>query len=443
MLKEEIIKKIKDGGVTGAGGGGFPSHLKLKSGADAVIANGAECEPLLASDLYLMENYAPEIISGLNYAKEASGARRTGIAIKKKYKRAGEELRKNIKKDSGIDIFLLDDYYPAGDELEIVYNAAGKIVPESGLPLDCGCIIFNVNTLFNINFAVKKSLPVTDRFITVAGEVNSPYITRAPLGTPVGELAELAGPKTAEFSIMAGGPMMGKLVSPDFTLTKTCGGVLLFPLNHPVVLKHRKSMQARKRRGKSICDQCFDCSIVCPRNLLGHDLEPHKIMRQLFMGTETSFSYTGAFLCSQCGLCDMYACPLDLSPRSLLKSHMEALLERGIDNPHRRKNTAAHPEKEYRKVNSSRLAARIGVDKYMKDKPVFKKVDIKNVKINLLQHAGAPSIPLVKPGEEVQKGQLIAEKPEGVLGAGIHASLSGRVQKVTSENIEIKKGEKK
>ncbi len=441
MQKSKIIEKVRNAGIVGAGGGGFPTHVKIDAEVETLIANGAECEPLLSTDRYLMENYAGDIIDGLRYVKQALGARDIYIGLKRKYEKAVKVFKTILGETSDIKLALMDNYYPAGDEFDLVYNITGRIIPEGGLPLDEGCVVINVNTLLNIKRAVDGSAPVTDRWVTVTGEVESPYIAPVPVGISAAELIKKAGVKIKDYRLLAGGPMMGVPVEDNYRIKKTCSGIIVLPEKHGAFVKQDMTLQAHKKRGKSICDQCFDCTILCPRNLLGHSLEPHRIMRNLFISAENFSEYTPSFLCSQCGLCNMFACPLDLSPRSLLKETSDTLSRRGVENPHKERNLKPHPEREYRKVNSSRLAARIGVDKYEKEELPVKEIKTAKVHISMSQHAGTPAVAVVKKGDTVKRGQLIGEIPRGKLGSRVHSSISGTVKEITSGYIAIEKGE--
>ena len=439
MDKKTIIEKVKNAGVVGAGGGGFPTHVKISADVDTLIANGAECEPLLSTDRYLLRTKAEEIIEGLRLVQQTTGAKNVYIALKRKYKKAVLELNKILGKATDIKIFLLDNYYPAGDEFDIVYNVTGKIIPEGGLPLDVGTVVINVNTLLNIYYALYENRVVTKRWVTVCGEVEEPYIAEVPLGISAKELIDAANPKILDYKIIAGGPMMGKIVEESFSITKLCGGIIVLSEDSPVVIKQSLRIEVHKKRGKSMCDQCFDCTIVCPRSLLGHDLEPHKIMRNLFIAPENSYEHlTNAYLCCECGLCDMFACPLDLSPRNLLREAKEQLNKKGIINSHKRENLTVHPEMEFRKVNADKLMSRIGVKEYDIDEFEIKEIRTNKVVIPLSQSAGKTSSPVVKIGEKVKVGDIVADIPNMSLGAKIHSSIEGNVDSVGTENIVIK-----
>lgn len=437
MDRTKIIEKVKEAGIVGAGGGGFPTYKKIEARVDTVIANGAECEPVLSTERYLMETHAEEIVRGLRYVKETTGARDLFIGLKEKYGQAIEAFNKVLGSSSDISLRLMDNYYPAGDEFDMVYNITGRIIPEGGLPLDVGCVVINVNTLLNITRAVEMDEKVTTRWVTVAGEVENPYLAEVPNGISAGELVDAARPVIKDYCLLAGGPMMGEIVDSDYPVGKITGGILVLPTDHHLVIKQSMSLGAHRRRGKSTCDQCFDCTIVCPRSLLGHVLEPHKVMRTLFIAPEHACDYTPAFLCSQCGLCNLYACPLDLSPRNLLKEVVDIFRKKGINNPHREKCLTPHPEREFRKVNAARLAIRIGVDKYEQDRYQLKNIRTGRVIISMKPRIGEPAQPVVKKGDKVRKGDIIGEIPRNALGAMVHASIDGVVRRVEKESIEI------
>ncbi len=433
-----MIEKVKNAGVVGAGGAGFPTHMKIDADVDTLIANGAECEPLLSTDHYLMVEKAAEIVEGLKLVKQSTGAQKVYFALKKKYDDAIEKLEPILDEVEGIELYLLDNYYPAGDEVELVHNITGRVVPEGGIPLDVSCVVINVNTLLNVHLAEKDKKPVTTRWITVAGALKEPYLAEVPVGISAGELVDRALPETNNHVLISGGPMTGNVVDRDHRINKTCGGLLVLPEDNSTAVRKSRDISVNYRRGQSMCDQCFECTIVCPRSLLGHDLTPHKIMRSLFISPEqTQVDLTMAYLCCECGLCDLFACPLDLSPRNVLVQLREELEEAGIENPHEREDTTPHEERDFRRVNTNRMMIRLELDKYkLKDFPL-KELDTDRVKVPLHQHVGAPAQPVVEQNQEVEKGDLIGEIPEGVLGARVHASIGGTVVQVTDNYIEI------
>jgi len=426
-----LLEQVKQAGVVGAGGAGFPTHIKLNAKVEYVIVNGAECEPLLRVDQQLMSIYACELWQALKPVVEHTGANRGFVALKKKYETSIKSLQQNVLNDKKYSIFQLEDFYPAGDEQVLVYEVTGRIVPEGGIPLNVGCVVVNVETLLNVWWAVQ-GVPVTQKYVTITGAVRKPLSVQVPVGTKIKSLIELAGGSSVEsFKIIDGGPMMGKIVSIDDVVTKTTGGVILLPEQHPLILHKEQSLQVSLLRAKAACCQCRACTDVCPRYLLGHDLEPHKIMRILgsnYMGTEI----TNAFLCSECGVCDKYGCPMGLSPRMVNAMLKKELSEAGIRNPHLRKELTVDIMRSGRKIPIKRLIARLGLEEYDLPAPLIEvEFTPKEVKIPLAQHIGKPSVPIVKVGEKVEKGQLIGVIPKvNDVGANIHASLTGIVETV-------------
>ena len=206
-MPQNDIQRVQDAGIVGAGGAGFPTHVKLNSQCDIVIINGAECEPLLRVDQQLMEFYSEEVVTGLKIAMRVTGAKKGVIGLKGKYKNAITNLEKIIRNESSITIKVVGDYYPAGDEQQLVYEVTKKVVPLMGLPLDVGAVVINVATAIH----VARGVPVTERVITVAGDVETPLTFNASVGVPFSELIqECGGPTDSEnYLLLVGGPMMG------------------------------------------------------------------------------------------------------------------------------------------------------------------------------------------------------------------------------------------
>ena len=205
-----IASKVRAAGVVGAGGAGFPTHVKLDSQVDTVIANGAECEPLLKADKYLMTHRATEVVEGLRFAMQATGASRGILALKREYDEAVQALTAASQGAADITLHLMGSYYPAGDEFLLVYETTGRLVPEAGIPLAVGIVVQNVGTLCNVA-AAQKGIPVTDCLLTVTGEVNEPRTLSVPLGTPFEQVISWAGgyPRSEDkLALVAGGPMM-------------------------------------------------------------------------------------------------------------------------------------------------------------------------------------------------------------------------------------------
>lgn len=435
---EEIVDLVYQGGVVGAGGGGFPTHIKYRAQVNTVIANGAECEPLLSTDKIIMAHEGERLIRGLEYAMQATGAREGIIALKKHYHEAINSLSGAVNRTKNIRLHLLDDFYPAGDEFNLVYETVGKIIPEGGLPLQVGCVVSNVGTLTNVADAVDGK-PVIMRYVTVTGEVTSPGVIRVPVGTSVRDVISFAGGAKGgaeDFVAYLGGPMMGRPVDDlDEPITKTTGGVVLLPGDHPLV--KRVLPRIELRRAKSCCEACRFCTDFCTRYLLGHRIEPHLMVRALGYNKEyTTEHLTSAFLCCSCGICDIHACPASLNPRALYQSIREEFGRQKQSNPHKNIPQKVHPAREGRRLPVTRLAQRTGVARYLRK---LERVPVPffpaRVRISTPRPGGF--IRLVSEGDRVRKGQVICRPKTRRSGSISHASVSGTVARVSRDYITI------
>lgn len=430
---------VKEAGVIGAGGAGFPTHVKLDSKVEYVIVNGAECEPIIQVDQQLMGKYPEDLLNALKAVVKEVGAVNGIIALKSKYRESIKLLKNMAVSYENIKIFELGNFYPAGDEQVLVYEVTGSIVNEGGIPLNVGAVVVNVETLLNISNALKGQ-PVTEKYVTVAGWVKYPSTFKVPVGTGYNFLIEeVGGPLGESFSIIDGGPMMGKITDDlNQPVIKTTKGIIVLPADHPLVLKKKQKIQTSIKLAKSVCCQCRLCTDICPRYLLGHSIEPHKIMRTVSNSVNDVESLTQAFLCSECGLCEAYACIMDLSPKKVNQMLKEIFKNNNIKNPHRKKPEKVYDERSFRYVPADRLTARLGLSEFDAKSPLIKK-EIKpdKVVLPLCQHIGAPARPVVRTGDLVKKGDLLADIPDGAMGARIHASISGEVR-VFEDSILIK-----
>jgi Na+-translocating ferredoxin:NAD+ oxidoreductase RnfC subunit len=432
-----IVELAKEAGVVGAGGGGFPTHVKIDTQVEYVIANGAECEPLIHKDRDLMERVPQQVVAGLGLVIKATGAKGGIIGIKEKNARAVGALRQVVS-GTGIEIHPLDDYYPAGDEFMLVYETTGRLIPPAGIPLEIGIVVNNIESLCNIaNAAIGK--PVISKFLTVTGAVKNPISFEAPVGISIREAIDIAGGATVdEYSVLVGGPMMGELEQNlDAPITKTTGGLIVLPSKHHLIERKGRTADSMNLIDKSACDQCRFCTDRCHRYLLGYDIQPHKVMRSFgYTGTEAIYWGKWASLCCACGICTLYACPEELYPKEACDASRKILMGKGIQWKRTNKQVKPHIMQEYRRVPIKHLVKRLGLAEY--DQPAtFMEVDYlpKLARLPLSQHTGAPAEPVVKIGEKVKKGQLIAEIPDGKLGAKIHASIDGTIMSIDSEII--------
>ncbi len=423
----------------GAGGAGFPTHLKYQSHADTLLANGAECEPLLYKDKELMRVFAGEVKKGMQIAAEAVGATRNVLGIKAKNTEVIGQFR-GLFGGTNIEIFEMGDYYPAGDEYILVYEATGRLIPYGGYPVNIGCVVSNVETLLNITLA-DIGVPVTETFITVAGAVLNPMTLKVPVGISIQEVINFAGgPTTSErLAVLDGGAMMGKLkYDLSLPVTKTSGGYIVLPESHYLVRRRDTEMSEIKRIGQSACDQCTYCTEFCPRYLLGYEIEPHKVMRSLgFAGEKDDYWGKFAMNCCECNLCSLFACPEDLDPKQACVRSKTNIRLKNLEYIPPDRQLKAHPMQSHRKVPTSTLTRKLGLmpyeahADYVEDSPRPSKVTIP-----LHQHLGAPAEPTVAVGDQVTVGQLIGRIPEGAMGANVHASINGRVTSVNA-NIVI------
>jgi len=432
-----LSDKIFRAGVVGAGGAGFPAHIKAKSKAEIVLANGAECEPLIHKDYELMLHFPNEITKGLELLIESTSAKKGFFGIKEKNVKAISEITKHLNGKS--ELTKLGDFYPSGDEFELVYEATGRLIPPAGIPLDIGCVVNNVETLYNIALA-EKDIPVTKKFICVAGAVKEPSSFFVPIGTSFKEAIEFAGgTKSKEFGIFVGGVMMGHLTFDlNEVVTKKTAGLIVLPKDHYLIKRKNQPEENWHRIGKSACDQCSYCTEFCPRYLLGYQVEPHKVMRSLgFTKTGAAVWNQMAELCCSCGLCTLYACPEDLYPKEACDKAKAEMRESGIKFV-QQKPVKVHPIKEGRRVPLKQLIMKLKLQDYDVEAPFnSEKIAVGKVRIPLQEHIGKPAEALVKKDEAVEEGQLIGKIPGGELGANIHASIGGKVKEVTKEYISI------
>lgn len=429
----DILKAVRDAGVVGAGGAGFPTHVKLEAEVDYVLANGAECEPLLHKDAELTEAHAGQVIRGMEASVQATGAKQAIFGIKAKRKKTIAVLE-GATAGASIKIQKFGDYYPAGDEYVLVYECTGRLIPAGGIPLQVGTVVHNSESLYNIAEALDGR-PVTQKFLTVTGEVKTPMSLAVPVGITLQEVIELAGGATTpDYTVFVGGLMMGR-IEQDLSkpVTKTTGGLIVLPTSHRLVQRMLRPKKAMHRIGKSACDQCSYCTEFCPRYLLGYDVQPHKVMRTLgFTATGKANWSKWADLCCSCGLCTLYSCPEDLFPKEACDQAKDDRKEAGLERwlgPD--KEITAHPMEEGRHVPIKALMRKLGVKKYDVPAPWTDiDYDARRITLPLSQHVGAPAQAVVRPGDRVAAGQLVADIPEGKLAARIHSSIDGTVTAV-------------
>ncbi|MCK5566676.1 MAG: SLBB domain-containing protein, partial [Actinomycetia bacterium] len=191
-MSSKRLETIKEAGIVGAGGAGFPTHVKLDAKVDTLIVNAAECEPLINVDKQLLEFYFGKVYSGMKTASDLLGAGRVVLAIKEKNKKAIKAIESFNGDGFDFELAKLGDFYPAGDEQVLVNEITERIVPEGGIPLQVGVVVINVETLLNIANALEDK-KVIDKYVTVNGEVEKPMTLLVPLGIGVNELIDYCG----------------------------------------------------------------------------------------------------------------------------------------------------------------------------------------------------------------------------------------------------------
>lgn len=441
MILADLVNLLKNTGVVGAGGAGFPSYAKLSDRADTIILNCAECEPILTLHRQVLEKHSYEIVSTLSLIVKMVGAERGIVALKKSYSGAVAAVETTKVDFDNIEIKFLPEEYPSGDEVVTIYETTGRVVPPGSIPISVGVTVFNVETVFNIYNAINKNKPVTHKYVTIAGEVKEPKTVYAPIGIEIKKLIDCAGGTTvSEFVLINGGPMMGRECGIYDTVTKTTNGILVLPKDHYIINRKHSKTNIDIKRAMSSCCQCRMCTDLCPRNLLGHPIDPSAFMHAASSGTIRKIEpMLNTFYCSSCGLCEMYSCMQGLSPRSMIAAYKTGLRENGVKPPENPKQKPVRSMRKFRGVSKERLTSRIGLSKYDVDAPLSdEKFNAETYKIMLSQHIGAPAKAVVSVGDKVKAEQLIACAAENGLSVNIHSSTDGEVTAVSEKNIIIR-----
>lgn len=439
----DFLEAVKEAGIVGAGGAGFPTHIKLAAQADTFLVNAAECEPLIETDKYLCRTFADEIVGAVAAIAQHLQVKRAVIALKGKYQPEIAALQDAIARSGkDIEIFKLGTFYPAGDEQTLVQQVTGKSVPERGLPLDVGAVVDNVGTVLNIWNALQGKA-VTHKYLSVTGAVAQPIMLHVPLGTAITDCIAQAKLTETNYRVILGGPMMGKvLASMDeinkAVVTKTTGNILVLPEKHYLIERAGRPMERIRKQARSACVQCKMCTDLCPRFLLGHKMHPNLIMRNLYResiitdNAEYEKAFGEAANCCSCGVCEMFACPMGLSPRKVNEYVKGQLRERGI-RPARFLEPTARADVDLHHIPTDRLIARLHLTPYAgKHAKECLQYEPESVFIPFSQHIGKPAVPIVQIGDYVTCGELIAKAAEGGLSANIHASKDGVITEINA-----------
>jgi Na+-translocating ferredoxin:NAD+ oxidoreductase RnfC subunit len=367
------------------------------------------------------------------------GASEGVLGIKEK-KKAVVAAAREACAGSRVRVHLLGDYYPAGDEYDLVFEVTGRLIPPQGLPLQVGAVVSNVETLAQVA-AAAQGRPVTHKLVTIAGAVASPSTFEVPLGASYRDLIAAAGGAVcADPVLQIGGMMMGRTSeSLDVPITKTDAGAIVLPREHKAIERKLRPKEAQARIGRSACDQCRYCTEFCPRFLLGYAVEPHQVMRGLGFSSAGSAQWDPwASLCSSCGLCTLYACPEDLYPKEACDEAKIELRATGFKwtGP---APTRPHPFHDGRHVPIERLVSKLGIGAWDKPAPL-RSLDREwtRLVLPLKQSAGVPVVPSVRAGQKVKAGDVLGEPPEGTLGAPLHAPITARVESVADVIVLVK-----
>ncbi len=447
-----LTDAVKAAGVVGAGGAGFPTHVKLAARAEWFLVNAAECEPLIETDKYLCRTFPDRLIAATAAVAAQLGAKHAVIALKGKYLAEIAALEDAIRRlNANVEIFKMKTFYPAGDEQTIVQQVTGRVVPERGLPLDVGCVVNNVGTLLNVLDAMEGR-PVTEKYLSVTGEVGEPVMLRVPIGTAITACIEAAGPTIGDYAVIVGGPMMGKPLTDRAAIeaavvTKTTGNLLVLPKNHYLFQRAALSMGAIRAQTKSACIQCRMCTDLCPRYLIGHQIRPHLVMRNLWRepGMEDNEEFLRCFgdaaNCCDCGLCGLFSCPMGLSPQMVNGYIKGELRKRGLQVP-RDMAPKVRETVESSKTPTDRLVARLGISKY-NGRHAHRCLELEPdaVFLPFQQHIGKSAVPVKAVGDTVAQGDLLAAAAPDALSANIHASIDGVVTKITAAGAWLRRKE--
>jgi len=298
LSRDEVIEKIEEAGITGMGGAGFPTHVKLSpknpEDIEYIIVNGAECEPYLTSDYVRMMNYGNEIVEGLKIVLKLFKNAKGIIAIEDNKPDAYIVIKDLIKDIPEISVKKVYTKYPQGGERTLIYALTKRKVSSLMLPSDVNCIVHNVDTIYAIYNAVVKNIPLTKRIVTVTGTgIKNPANYEVSIGTKFSEIIEHAGGlKENTEKLISGGPMMGTaFYDLSIPVVKNTSSILC--LTEDEVKKHEPTN----------CINCGRCADVCPGNII-----PARLSEFATRGSEEEFLKFGGMECCECGCCS-YICP--------------------------------------------------------------------------------------------------------------------------------------
>ena len=300
--REDLIKAVRDSGLVGLGGAGFPTHVKLNfppdKNSDTLVVNAAECEPYITVDYRECMENSWDILSGVYALKELLGFKQVIIAAEDNKPEAFKVLGKIADHDADIDdsvkLMVLESKYPQGAEKMMVQSATGRRVPPGKLPADVGCVVMNVASVAFISRYLKTGKPLVSRSLTVDGSaIAEPKNVRVPVGTDIGEIIDFCGGFKGEpCKILTGGPMMGlAIVGTDLPVLKQNNAILAFTADDAVL------------KPETDCIRCGRCVAACPMSLM-----PTNIVKAAKIKDVDALKRAGVTVCMECGSC-AFACP--------------------------------------------------------------------------------------------------------------------------------------
>ena len=430
----ELCEIMKSAGIVGAGGAGFPSYAKLAEGANTLLINGAECEPLLYTDYSILKYEMERVIAGANGVLEKTGIGRAILAVKEHTAKKlgisdGDSLGKRIS------VKILPNVYPMGDEVSLIYQATGRVVRPGKLPISVGVIVFNVETVYNIAMALTGR-PVTEKWLTVGGDIESACVIKAPIGMRVADIFKKLGITVGDnHSVIDGGPSMGKII--DYmtaTVTKTTKGLLVLPKSCEAVTSKMINTKMALSRAETACCQCTRCTDLCPRYLMGYPLYPHKMVRTAMGAVSvTPEMVRSVTLCCNCGICESLACSQGISAKAVINNY-KSLLAKNKMRYEADGDVTPVRERDFRQIPTDRWAGSLGVLRLDKVPVVVEEISASRVEISPQNHIGAPAEILCREGDTVSRGDLIARAKDG-LSVNYHASISGVIREGSNKII--------
>ena len=297
--REDFIAAVKQSGVVGLGGAGFPTHVKLDVPAekiDFLLINGAECEPYITSDSVTMLTRGEDLLCAIKAFNRYLGVKNIIIGLEKSNKKviaAMKDLAASVS-DFSVKVHVLPDKYPQGGEKVLVYHTTGRKIPTGKLPIDVGCVVLNSTSVAAIGSFLQTGMPLVKKCITVeGGAVKHPQNVIAPVGTPLKELFELCGGFTEEpVKIIYGGPMMGITVpNADVPVIKNTNAILAL------------SKKEAKLPKTTACIRCGACVNTCP-----FSLAPVNIAEAYEKEDAEALNDLSVQTCMECGCCS-FVCP--------------------------------------------------------------------------------------------------------------------------------------